>query len=224
MGSGSLLARAHGSFPRRGDGRRQASAAADDSGRPPRGANALVPGGGLAALSATLRPVRVVIADDHRLMLDGIHKALEADGGFEIVGETLDGTEVVSIVERTQPDLVLLDVRMPKMDGLDVPRRGREALPRDQGRDAVGLDLTGADRRRAAPRSERLPREERRPERSPLDAPPGARGQRLGDRTASPTRTTSRAARRSASPSARRPSCRRSRGGCRTTRSRRSCG
>ena len=63
-------------------------------------------------------PVRVVIADDHRLMLDGIRKALEADGGFEIVGETLDGAQVLPIVAATQPDLVLLDVRMPRMDGL----------------------------------------------------------------------------------------------------------
>src|SRR6476659_6889942 len=51
-------------------------------------------------------------------MLAGIHNALEADGGFEIVGETLDGTDVLAIVERTRPDLVILDVRMPKMDGL----------------------------------------------------------------------------------------------------------
>jgi DNA-binding NarL/FixJ family response regulator len=62
--------------------------------------------------------MRVVIADDHRLMLDGIRKALEADDGFEIVGETLDGTQVLPIVSRTLPDLVLLDVRMPRMDGL----------------------------------------------------------------------------------------------------------
>ena len=45
-------------------------------------------------------------------MLAGIHNALEADGGFEIVGETLDGTDVLAIVERTRPDLVILDVRM----------------------------------------------------------------------------------------------------------------
>ncbi len=62
--------------------------------------------------------MRVVIADDHRLMLDGIRRALESDGGFEIVGETQDGTQVRSIVDRTSPDLVLLDVRMPRMDGL----------------------------------------------------------------------------------------------------------
>lgn len=62
--------------------------------------------------------MRVVIADDHRLMLDGIRKALEADEGFEIVGETLDGAQVLPIVSRSKPDLVLLDVRMPRMDGL----------------------------------------------------------------------------------------------------------
>ena len=62
--------------------------------------------------------MRVVIADDHRLMLDGIRRALEADGGFEIVGETQDGTDVISLVTEQQPDLVLLDVRMPRMDGL----------------------------------------------------------------------------------------------------------
>ena len=62
--------------------------------------------------------MRVVIADDHRLMLEGIRRALEEDGTFEIVGETQDGTQVLSIVASTSPDLVLLDVRMPRMDGL----------------------------------------------------------------------------------------------------------
>jgi DNA-binding NarL/FixJ family response regulator len=59
-----------------------------------------------------------VIADDHRLVLDGIRRALEADGEFEIVGETQSGTQVLPLVSRQKPDLVLLDVRMPHMDGL----------------------------------------------------------------------------------------------------------
>ena len=63
--------------------------------------------------------MRVVIADDHRLILDGVRRALESDGGFEIVGETMKGTEVLELVERTSPDLVVLDVRMPELDGLD---------------------------------------------------------------------------------------------------------
>ena len=71
-----------------------------------------------SARCATLPRMRVVIADDHRLVLDGIKRALEADGGFEIVGETQNGAQVLPIVTRTRPDLVLLDLRMPNMDGL----------------------------------------------------------------------------------------------------------
>ena len=62
--------------------------------------------------------MRVVIADDHQLMLAGIRRALEADGGFEIVGETRNGAEVPGIVDQARPELVLLDVRMPNLDGL----------------------------------------------------------------------------------------------------------
>ena len=62
--------------------------------------------------------MRVLVADDHRLMLDGVRRALEADDGFEIVGETQDGAHVVDMVAKTKPDLVLLDVRLPHVDGL----------------------------------------------------------------------------------------------------------
>jgi DNA-binding NarL/FixJ family response regulator len=74
--------------------------------------------GAASGACATLLAVRVVIADDHRLVLDGIKRALESDGGFEIVGETQSGTQVLPLVGKTNPDLVLLDVRMPHMDGL----------------------------------------------------------------------------------------------------------
>ena len=88
---------------------------------PRRGAPAVTHGSERPAVSgacATLLFVRVVIADDHRLVLDGIKRALESDGGFEIVGETQSGTQVLPLVGKTNPDLVLLDVRMPHMDGL----------------------------------------------------------------------------------------------------------
>jgi DNA-binding NarL/FixJ family response regulator len=64
------------------------------------------------------RLMKVVIADDHRLILDGIKHALEEDGGFEIVGEATSGERVLPIVSQTSPDLVVLDLRMPGMDGL----------------------------------------------------------------------------------------------------------
>ena len=62
--------------------------------------------------------MRVVIADDHRLILEGIRRALEETDDFEIVGEANSGTQVLPLVRRTSPDLVLLDLRMPGLDGL----------------------------------------------------------------------------------------------------------
>jgi DNA-binding NarL/FixJ family response regulator len=62
--------------------------------------------------------MKVLIADDHRLMLEGIRRALEKFDDIEIVGEAHTGSQVLPLVGRTNPDVVLLDVRMPQMDGL----------------------------------------------------------------------------------------------------------
>lgn len=62
--------------------------------------------------------MKVLIADDHQLMLDGIRRALEQDAEIEIVGETRKGSQVLPLVGETQPDVVLLDLRMPELDGL----------------------------------------------------------------------------------------------------------
>jgi DNA-binding NarL/FixJ family response regulator len=62
--------------------------------------------------------VRTVIADDHQLILLSLRAALEADPGFEVVGETDSGAHVLPLVARTTPELVVMDVRMPGMDGL----------------------------------------------------------------------------------------------------------
>jgi DNA-binding NarL/FixJ family response regulator len=61
---------------------------------------------------------KVVIADDHRLILDGIKRVLRSDGEFEVVGEATTGERVLPVVAQTSPDLVVLDLRMPGMDGL----------------------------------------------------------------------------------------------------------
>ena len=61
---------------------------------------------------------RVLLADDHQLILDSVRHSLEETGEFEIVGEAMNGSQAVSLVGRTQPDVVLLDIRMPGMDGL----------------------------------------------------------------------------------------------------------
>jgi DNA-binding NarL/FixJ family response regulator len=72
----------------------------------------------------TQAPVlRVVIADDQALVRAGFRMILEADGGVQVVGEAADGEEAVASVRRLQPDVVLMDVRMPLLDGLEATRR-----------------------------------------------------------------------------------------------------
>ena len=73
--------------------------------------------------------VRVLIADDHRLIVEGTKQALERAGGFEVVGEAVSGVQVLPLVRRLQPDLVLLDYRMPQMDGLTCLSKIRQEFP-----------------------------------------------------------------------------------------------
>ena len=77
----------------------------------------------------TDRRLRILIADDHPLVLTGVRRTLEQDGGFEIVAETHHGTEVLPLVGRTSPDVALLDLRMPGIDGLTCLDRIRSRHP-----------------------------------------------------------------------------------------------
>jgi DNA-binding NarL/FixJ family response regulator len=74
--------------------------------------------------------MRVLIADDHPLILAGVKQALEGDEGFEVVAETQIGSQVLPLVSQTKPDLALLDMRMPEMDGLTCLDRIREQHPK----------------------------------------------------------------------------------------------
>jgi DNA-binding NarL/FixJ family response regulator len=67
--------------------------------------------------------LRVVIADDQALMRAGFRMLLEAQGDIEIVGEAANGAEALEAVRRTSPDVVLMDIRMPVMDGVEATRR-----------------------------------------------------------------------------------------------------
>ena len=63
--------------------------------------------------------LKVLIADDHPLVLQGLRRALEESDGIEVVGEARSGDELLALVDRRAPDLVLLDLRMPGRDGLE---------------------------------------------------------------------------------------------------------
>jgi DNA-binding NarL/FixJ family response regulator len=67
--------------------------------------------------------IRVVVADDQALMRGGFRMILDAADGIEVVGEAIDGADAVRAFERERPDVVVMDVRMPTMDGLEATRR-----------------------------------------------------------------------------------------------------
>ena len=73
--------------------------------------------------------MRVLIADDHRLIVEGIKRALDDSPDFEVVGEASSGSQVLPLVARTSPDLVLLDLRMPGADGLTCLAQIRKRYP-----------------------------------------------------------------------------------------------
>jgi NarL family two-component system response regulator LiaR len=73
--------------------------------------------------------IRVLIADDHAVVRQGLRTFLELQDEIEVVGEAADGFEAVELVQRTEPDVALLDLVMPRLGGLEAIRRIREVAP-----------------------------------------------------------------------------------------------
>jgi DNA-binding NarL/FixJ family response regulator len=76
-------------------------------------------------------PIRLIIVDDHPVVRDGLRGMFAGDPGFEVLGEAATGAEAVTVVEGLRPDVVLMDLRMPQMDGVtaiaELRRRGSPA-------------------------------------------------------------------------------------------------
>ena len=83
--------------------------------------------------------IRIVLVDDQTLVRQGIRSLLELSGDVRIVAEATDGEEGIAIIEREQPDVVLLDLRMPKQGGVDVLRvlHARRSHSRARGAAAI---------------------------------------------------------------------------------------
>jgi DNA-binding NarL/FixJ family response regulator len=71
----------------------------------------------------------IVLADDHTILREGLRALLAADSNFEIVGEAQDGREAVRCVEKLGPDLILMDLSMPRMSGMDAIREIKKRYP-----------------------------------------------------------------------------------------------
>jgi NarL family two-component system response regulator LiaR len=74
-------------------------------------------------------PIGVLIVDDHAVVREGLRSFLELQEGIAVVGEAGDGAEAVALAEQLRPDVVLMDLVMPKVDGVEAMRRLRERVP-----------------------------------------------------------------------------------------------
>ena len=74
--------------------------------------------------------IRVFLCDDHTLFRQGMRKLLELERGIQIVGEAANGQEMLDMLKRTGPDVILMDINMPEMDGISATYKVKKMLPR----------------------------------------------------------------------------------------------
>ena len=86
----------------------------------------------------TVNPVRIVIADDHMVLREAMRVMLEMEPEFKVVGEAANGEQALALAKQLEPDLVLMDIRMEGMDGVEATRHLRQSHP-----DIGVLILTG---------------------------------------------------------------------------------
>jgi DNA-binding NarL/FixJ family response regulator len=84
---------------------------------------------GSQGAKAGVAPIRVLLADDHALFRRGLEMVLKEEAGIELVGQACDGAEAVQMAGEMLPDVVLMDVRMPKITGIEAARQVKEVAP-----------------------------------------------------------------------------------------------
>jgi DNA-binding NarL/FixJ family response regulator len=94
--------------------------------------------GSAQVASGLRRPLRVLIADDHRIVRAGLVALLATCSEIEVVGQASDGLEAIELAERLAPDVVLMDVTMPRLNGIDATRRLHRQQPNVR---VIGLSM-----------------------------------------------------------------------------------
>jgi DNA-binding NarL/FixJ family response regulator len=85
--------------------------------------------------------IRIVLADDHVILRQGTRQLLEHESDMEVVGEASDGAEAVQLVTKLKPDIVIIDVAMPGMNGIEATKKIKEILPGTKILVLTGYDL-----------------------------------------------------------------------------------
>ncbi len=80
--------------------------------------------------STTTNKIKIIIADDHKVVREGTRELLQKENDLEVVAEAGDGEEAVELVERFKPDVVIMDIAMPKLNGIDATKQIKAANPR----------------------------------------------------------------------------------------------
>lgn len=77
-----------------------------------------------------MKPIQIIIVDDHTMVRQGLRLALEIQADFKIIGEAKNGTEAIRLIQEHRPDVVLLDLNMPELNGIEVTQAVRRLAPR----------------------------------------------------------------------------------------------
>jgi two-component system response regulator NreC len=86
--------------------------------------------------------IRVLVVDDHTIVREGVRLLLEAQPDIEVVGEAADGRDALNLVRRFQPDLIVMDIQMPNLNGLEATRAVKQEFPQIR---VIGLTMYESD-------------------------------------------------------------------------------